>query len=449
MCRSTARFALLLLLLLQCIFWCEAAFGKKTGKPEEAEDEDDNKTLIFGLTGILALMLSVGLLIKGGGKARGNRPRGETLDVVVVATGLPKKGMGWYHLTQLLEMPKVNVVAVVEPFFLNKKLCPKVPPAFSELVKSLKKQGIQVVASVNNLATFKKPTMCLIAGRTPDNPLLFAQCIDKGASVIYLEKPGAPTVDELQDMKDLADSRNVKVYLGYNKNVTPYVQKALELAEMDADAHVLFCHNNSYKRADLPECFTRNSEGILKNMAVHELALLVSFFDITVDTIDTFHVNTSMLFSEKLQVWKPNSTDYITDFSRVTFTITNKSGTQVTIMADRCGGNVSFALVKDSSGQDIEKFEFPTPEAAAEIEEKSKADPEMMPYFFIQSDDYLELKNRVVDSTLAGVDAPGVATIQVGIEALKLAEYGTEELNNALKGLERKSLSYRGEFGNE
>lgn len=63
----------------------------------------------------------------------------------------------------------------------------------------------------------------------------------------------------------------------------------------------------------------------------------------------------------------------------------------------------------------------------------AEADPEMMPHFFVQCDDYLELKNRVVDSTLGGRDAPGVATIQVGIEALKLAEYGTEELNKALK----------------
>jgi hypothetical protein len=44
--------------------------------------------------------------------------------------------------------------------------------------------------------------MCLIAGRTHDNPQLFHDCVVKfAAKFIYLEKPGAPTVDALQDMQ--------------------------------------------------------------------------------------------------------------------------------------------------------------------------------------------------------------------------------------------------------
>ena len=55
--------------------------------------------------------------------------------------------------------------------------------------------------SVSKLATFEASTMCLIAGRTNDNPKLFKECVDQGAKVIYLEKPGAPTVAELQEMR--------------------------------------------------------------------------------------------------------------------------------------------------------------------------------------------------------------------------------------------------------
>jgi predicted dehydrogenase len=103
--------------------------------------------------------------------------------------------------------------------------------------------------------------MCLIAGRTADNPKLFKACVEHGAKIIYLEKPGAPSVYELQEMSDLADAIGVKVYLGYNKNVTPYVQEALALSKTVENSHVLFCHNNSYKTEELEECFTRNSEG--------------------------------------------------------------------------------------------------------------------------------------------------------------------------------------------
>ena len=56
-----------------------------------------------------------------------------------------------------------------------------------------------------------------------------------------------------------------------------------------------------------------------------------------------------------------------------------------------------------------------------------------MPYFFVQSDDYLVLKNRVVNSLLEGKSPESVATIKIAIDALKLAEYFTEEAGKILE----------------
>eukprot|EP01048_Picozoa_sp_COSAG05_P000984 COSAG05_NODE_31_length_28416_cov_170.150652_7_plen_83_part_00 len=39
-----------------------------------------------------------------------------------------------------------------------------------------------------------------------------------------------------------------------------------------------FVHNNDYALEELDECFERNAEGMLKNMAVHELALAVTHY---------------------------------------------------------------------------------------------------------------------------------------------------------------------------
>ena len=33
------------------------------------------------------------------------------------------------------------------------------------------------------------------------------------------------------------------------------------------------------------QCFERNAEGMLKNMAIHELALLATYYDVTVENI--------------------------------------------------------------------------------------------------------------------------------------------------------------------
>ena len=62
-----------------------------------------------------------------------------------------------------------------------------------------------------------KPRVALISGRTADNPKLLGECIKKGCKCIYLEKPGAPTVKELEAMKVEAEEAGIEVLMGYNK----------------------------------------------------------------------------------------------------------------------------------------------------------------------------------------------------------------------------------------
>jgi hypothetical protein len=71
-----------------------------------------------------------------------------------------------------------------------------------------------------------------------------------------------------------AEAAGVPVSMGYNKNVTQYVADA-RAAEASAGAGAVtkFIHNNAYESEELDECFERNAEGMLKNMAVHELAV--------------------------------------------------------------------------------------------------------------------------------------------------------------------------------
>ena len=66
--------------------------------------------------------------------------------------------------------------------------------------------------------------------------------------------------------------------MGYNKNVTPYVRKALAAAKAAPGSTTTYVHNNAYKTSELAECFERNAEGMLKNMAIHELSLLATYW---------------------------------------------------------------------------------------------------------------------------------------------------------------------------
>ena len=60
---------------------------------------------------------------------------------------------------------------------------------------------------------------------------------------VYLEKPGAPTVAELESMATLAEAKGVKVFMGYNKNVTKV--RALHRVHIEDDAWGVWVLNHS------------------------------------------------------------------------------------------------------------------------------------------------------------------------------------------------------------
>merc|ERR1712194_266612 len=155
-----------------------------------------------------------------------------------------------------------------------------------------------------------------------------------------------------------ADAADVEVLMGYNKNVCKYVRKTREHAETVAGSHVTFVSNNAYENTpeSLGECFERNAEGMLKNMAIHELALLASFYDVTVDNIES--VEADKEFSSMQTLKGPSGKDF-TDFDKIKFTITTKNGNKVSVAADRCGGTDSYATVADTEGKETFRHSMP------------------------------------------------------------------------------------------
>ena len=70
----------------------------------------------------------------------------------------------------------------------------------------------------------------------------------------------------------------------------------------------------------------------------------------------------------------------------------------------------------------------------AEVEQKMADFPDVMPYFWQQEADYRALKERCAAMAISGkAGAPeGVATIEIAVEALKIAEYLTPTLQKEL-----------------
>merc|ERR1712095_104205 len=158
---------------------------------------------------------------------------------------------------------------------------------------------------------------------------------------------------------------------GYNKNVCKYISKTREFASKTKGSIVTFVSNNAYEDTDesLGECFERNAEGMLKNMAIHELALLVSFYDVSVDNIES--VTADKEFSS-LQTLKGPSGKEWTDFDKIKFTIKTKTGNEVSVQADRCGGTDSYGMVSDASGKEIFRYYMPDEEDKVNVEKLTK-----------------------------------------------------------------------------
>ena len=120
----------------------------------------------------------------------------------------------------------------------------------------------------------------------------------------------------------------------------------------------------------------------------------------------------------------PSTGETFSDFSKVGFTVVTKAGERVSALGDRCGGNYSSAEV--SIDGEV-KFRSQTPDDAfLPIMKKLETEtPGCAPYFYLQDPDYVVLKERFAQHILEGKAGvpPGLASIDIGLEALKVAEY--------------------------
>lgn len=358
------------------------------------------------------------------------------MSVVLVGCGAPLKSMGWYHATQILHEGcdiDARLDFIVEPWYMSE--AGKSSPGgaeFDEFKKELEAtKGVKFFSRVEDVPSVESGVkrLAIISARTSDNPSLFASCLGIGCNAIFLEKPGASSVSELESMRDEAKKLGVSVFMGFNKNVSKFVSKTREYAKSHPGNNVTFLHNNNYEESGLSECFERNAEGMLKNMAIHELALAVTFYGVSVDKIASVEADKD--FSRCMTLEGPSGSNFA-DFSKLKFTIKTNDNDEVSIAADRCGGDDSVGIVTDCEGKELVRFTMPDDEDAATIRNAEERIAGAMPYFYVQSPDYQTLKQRVAKAIANSEPAEGVATIDAAVETLKVAEYLTPILMEQL-----------------
>lgn len=267
-------------------------------------------------------------------------------DVVLIGCGAPKRGMGWYHAKNILDglCPSAKLTDIVEPWLLGPGQNTHNGRIFAEYaLQTASSHGVRFHASVSNVPICKRSRLAILCGRCTDNYNFFEEVLERGVSHVLLEKPGAENAQKLTEMALLAEAKGVAVYMGYNKNVSRYAQEALKVESKHPNATTTWIHSNSYTESELPECFERNSEGMMKNMLVHELALLVTFYGVTAISIKS--ITPDLHFTKMLTLEGPTTGEKYTDFSSIGFTVTTDTGKSVAVKATRMGGTYSKAIV--------------------------------------------------------------------------------------------------------
>jgi len=339
-------------------------------------------------------------------------------NMLFVGCGVPKRGMGWCHIYQAWkQMPKVNVCGVVEPFFLGAGAgsCPE----FEDFRKE-SQDSFSWYDSVDS-ATVPENTVALLSARTADNAGFIEQLLRKGIRAIYLEKPGATSTAGLESIRDMCADAGVPCMMGYNKNGSDYIARTMAyVRSVQGPVNVTFEHTNAYTPETIQECFERNSEGMLRNMACHELALAVSLFDINSSTLKDVSVLKEASNMQTLGGF--------TDFDKLGFVLEAVNGTKVTIKASRMGGQGSVAYCGD------QEFNVVTPEATAAAAQLEKDLPGMISYFYPQWGDYITLKNKITEHVAAGNSGlpAGVVTVDNGVEVMKLCDSLTTQFKKEL-----------------
>lgn len=356
------------------------------------------------------------------------RQRSKRLEVLQIGCGAPNFSMGWTHLEQVLREPLKSisdVVGVVEPFFLSEGMQAKGADLFQaymaehdELNFMLSCEGLPEVAP-------DKIRVAVIAVRTSNSHAAFQDAVlNLGCRAVYLEKPGASSLEELDEMIQLAEEKGVTVMVGYSRNMGTYVTRGrAHAAELEASTGVrppvTLLHSNPWKDEDMAECFLRCQPGMLYDMACHDLAIAVGYYGLTADSYSDLTVD------EDASVQTTHAG--IEDFVRLSFSLQPRAGADpISFVIDRQSGAFN--------GMEVGGRRFLSGEPPLLFENPLK---DLSPHLAVQYDYYVEAKRVFFEALLAAPLASprdtavlplGVPTMQVAREVMRLAERLTREL---------------------
>ncbi|WHI52841.1 Gfo/Idh/MocA family oxidoreductase [Microbulbifer sp. MLAF003] len=323
--------------------------------------------------------------------------------VTVIGVGLPGESIGWLHLLQLMKMPNVVVDAVVEEYWLSGNVASSDKGmAFQEEMARLRAQfgDFKIYSSLDQLSKVNHSykNLAVISVRTQSTKEIFEFVIAKGYRNIYLEKPGADSLEKLREMERIADEKHVNVVVGYQKHIASYVNEAERVnAKWKLKSRsVGFIHHNPHPEANLESVFRQNAEGMLLNQCCHELELCTAKWNLAPHNIVDVVVNRDETSQKRF--------GDIEDFKKLSFTLKTNLGVSFSFLATRCEGVENCIVMRKGLGGRPIFIRQAMPDKLDRALELTRKEKGAMWYCYLFEQDYRDLKRLFIESILGDDD---------------------------------------------
>lgn len=172
----------------------------------------------------------------------------ERVDVILCGVGR----MGRNHLRVMKESPHFNLRAVVDPTLAGQEVA-----------------GVRAYGSVAEVPEADYQA-AVIASPTETHHAVALALLNKGKHLL-VEKPLAVTVDECNDIRDLAAQKGLKVAIGHVERFNPVVRKVLDIIKSDfigTPIHFTFTRVGGWPDS------VKDGSNVLIDLAVHDLDIL-------------------------------------------------------------------------------------------------------------------------------------------------------------------------------
>jgi predicted dehydrogenase len=149
-------------------------------------------------------------------------------------------------------------------------------PQLSEAIAQ--KYDVPVARTVDDLFIEGNGDLVIIEGHDPENPAYVRQALER-TRMLLIEKPGAPTLAEMEAMVKGIEQVGIHAQLGYMYNYSPIVRKVQEILASGVLGHLTLARFHAGApvggAAEIWQSLPEDMGGVLYTDGCHMLALIV------------------------------------------------------------------------------------------------------------------------------------------------------------------------------